>query len=77
NDVMPVEVRLEPQPQGPHEAGTLRLDISKARQRLDWIPKMELYTALELTAQWYAGYLNNEDLRGLSENQIAFYQSLT
>ena len=46
------------------------------RQRLDWIPKMELYTALELTAQWYAGYLNNEDLRTLSENQIAFYQSL-
>ncbi|NUU03872.1 CDP-glucose 4,6-dehydratase [Herbaspirillum robiniae] len=77
NDVAPVEVRLEPQPNAPHEAAFLRLDISKARQRLDWIPKMELYTALELTAQWYAGYLNNEDLRTLSENQIAFYQSLT
>jgi CDP-glucose 4,6-dehydratase len=77
NDVAPVEVRLEPQPHAPHEAAFLRLDISKARQRLDWIPKMELYTALELTAQWYAGYLNNEDLRSLSENQIAFYQSLT
>ncbi|KAF1043703.1 MAG: CDP-glucose 4,6-dehydratase [Herbaspirillum frisingense] len=77
NDVAPVEVRLEPQANAPHEAAFLRLDISKARQRLDWIPKMELYTALELTAQWYAGYLNNEDLRALSENQIAFYQSLT
>ncbi|WP_343583234.1 CDP-glucose 4,6-dehydratase [Herbaspirillum sp.] len=77
NDVKPVEVRLEPQPNAPHEAAFLRLDISKARQRLDWIPKMELYTALELTAQWYGGYLNNEDLRTLSENQIAFYQSLT
>lgn len=77
NDVEPVEVRLEPDPNAPHEAAFLRLDISKARQRLDWIPKMELYTALELTAQWYAGYLNNEDLRTLSENQIAFYQSLT
>ncbi|WDZ95736.1 CDP-glucose 4,6-dehydratase [Herbaspirillum sp. WKF16] len=77
NDVEPVEVRLEPQANAPHEAAFLRLDISKVRQRLDWIPKMELYTALELTAQWYAGYLNNEDLRTLSENQIAFYQSLT
>lgn len=77
NDVAPVEVRLEAQADAPHEAALLRLDISKARQRLDWIPKMELYTALELTAQWYGGYLNNEDLRALSENQIAFYQSLT
>ncbi|HZG19152.1 MAG TPA: CDP-glucose 4,6-dehydratase [Herbaspirillum sp.] len=76
NDVEPIEVHLEPEPENQHHA-VLRLDISKARQRLDWIPRMELYTALELTAQWYAGYLNNEDLRALSENQIAFYQSLT
>ncbi|WP_198937178.1 CDP-glucose 4,6-dehydratase [Herbaspirillum camelliae] len=76
NDVEPVEVRLEQAGATLSEA-VLRLDTSKARQRLDWIPRMELYTALELTAQWYAGYLNNEDLRALSENQIAFYQSLT
>ncbi|MBV8622744.1 MAG: CDP-glucose 4,6-dehydratase [Herbaspirillum sp.] len=77
NDVTPLEVQLQPQANAPHEAALLRLDISKARQRLDWIPKMELYTALELTAQWYAGYFNNEDLRTLSENQIAFYQNLS
>ncbi|MFJ3058921.1 CDP-glucose 4,6-dehydratase [Herbaspirillum sp. NPDC087042] len=77
NDVTPLEVQLQPQANAPHEAALLRLDISKVRQRLDWIPKMELYTALELTAQWYAGYFNNEDLRTLSENQIAFYQNLS
>ncbi len=77
NDVSPVEVRLEQQPSAPHEAAFLRLDTSKARQRLDWIPKLELYTALEMTAQWYAGYINNEDLRDLSESQIDFYQNLT
>ena len=77
NEVPAVEVRLEPQANAPHEAAYLRLDISKARQRLGWIPKMELHTALELTAQWYSGYLNNEDLRALSEGQIEFYQSLT
>jgi len=75
--VTPVEVRLESQANAPHEAAFLRLDISKARQRLDWIPKMELYTALELTAQWYSGYINNEDMRDLSESQIEFYQNLT
>jgi CDP-glucose 4,6-dehydratase len=77
NDVAPVEVRLEPEPSTPNETAFLRLDTSKARQRLDWIPKLELYTALEMTAQWYAGYINNEDLRDLSESQIDFYQNLT
>ena len=77
NEVKPVEVRIESQANALHEAALLRLDISKARQRLDWIPKLELYTALELTAQWYGGYINNEDLRSLSETQIEFYQNLT
>ena len=77
NDVPPIEVRIEEQTQALHEAAFLRLDISKARQRLDWVPKLELYTALELTAQWYSGYFNNEDLRSLSESQIELYQNLT
>jgi CDP-glucose 4,6-dehydratase len=77
NDIATVEVRLEPQPSAKDETAFLRLDISKARQRLNWIPKLELYTALELTAQWYAGYINNEDLRDLSESQIDFYHNLS
>eukprot|EP01037_Dinobryon_pediforme_P019215 gene19215-19595_t len=77
HDVEPIEVRLQSGVNSaPDEAAFLRLDISKARQRLNWIPKLELYTALELTAQWYAGYINNEDLRSLSESQIEFYQNL-
>lgn len=77
NHVPAVEVRLGAQTDVPQETAFLRLDISKARQGLDWIPKLELYTALELTAQWYAGYINNEDLRSLSESQLDFYQNLT
>ncbi|AYR26466.1 CDP-glucose 4,6-dehydratase [Herbaspirillum rubrisubalbicans] len=77
HQVAPARVVLEPQANAPHEAHLLRLDISKARQRLGWEPRMELSAALELTAQWYAGHLNNEDLRALSEEQIHFYQSLT
>jgi CDP-glucose 4,6-dehydratase len=72
-----VEIRLENKPTALHEAGQLRLDISKARQRLDWMPKMELYTALELTADWYATYLRQGDLRARSEAQIEFFQKLT
>lgn len=78
NDVEPIEVSLQSGvTTPPDETAFVRLDISKARQRLNWIPRMELYTALELTATWYAGYINNEDLRSLSESQIEFYQSLS
>jgi CDP-glucose 4,6-dehydratase len=75
-EVGTVEIDLENNPAAPHEAELLRLDISKARQRLGWIPKMELYTALELTADWYATYVRNGDLRGRSEAQIEFFQKM-
>lgn len=76
-DVGTVEINLEKATPALHEAAMLRLDISKARQRLDWIPKMELYTALELTADWYATYLRQGDLRARSEAQIEFFQKMT
>ena len=76
-DVGTVEINLEKATPATHEAAMLRLDISKARQRLDWIPKMELYTALELTADWYATYMRNGDLRARSEAQIEFFQKMT
>ena len=71
-----VDVTLQTPARQLHEAAHLRLDISKARQRLDWIPQLELHTALEMTAQWYGSYLNNDNLRALCEEQIDFYQSL-
>jgi len=36
-----------------HEAGLLRLDISKAMMKLGWRPKWDLDTALERTVKWY------------------------
>ena len=75
-DVKPVEINLEKNPPALHEAELLRLDISKARQRLDWMPKMELYTALELTADWYSTYLHNGDLRARTDAHIELFQQM-
>ena len=36
-----------------HEAGLLRLDISKAMLKLGWRPKWDLDKALERTVKWY------------------------
>ena len=40
----------------PHEAGYLKLDSSKVRNRLGWKPRWDLTTALMKIAQWYQAY---------------------
>jgi CDP-glucose 4,6-dehydratase len=60
----------------PHEATYLKLDCSKARNLLGWSPKSRLSTALEWTVEWYRAYQRNQDVRHLTEVQIARYESL-
>jgi CDP-glucose 4,6-dehydratase len=37
---------------GPHEATCLKLDVTKARQRLGWRSEIDVATAIDLTAAW-------------------------
>ncbi len=60
----------------PHEAGFLKLDISRARQRLGWSPKLDLERALDWTIEWYRECLNGADARALCLEQIARYETL-
>jgi CDP-glucose 4,6-dehydratase len=39
-----------------HEAGLLRLDITKARQLLGWIPTWDVNRAIKYTVEWYKNY---------------------
>jgi CDP-glucose 4,6-dehydratase len=39
-----------------HESNVLRLDCSKAREKLGWLPTWNINTAIERTAAWYAAY---------------------
>ncbi len=47
----------------PHEAGYLKLDISKARQELNWGPRWNLREALTNIVEWHQSYLINRDAR--------------
>jgi CDP-glucose 4,6-dehydratase len=57
----------------PHEATFLRLDISKARNRLNWHPRWELSTALEKIIEWHIAHQQESDMRELSLEQIKSY----
>ena len=62
--------------QHPHEATYLKLDCSKARSLLGWSPMLCLPTALDWVVEWYRGYQHNEDMRDLTEAQIARFENL-
>ncbi len=59
----------------PHEARSLKLDISKARQFLKWSPKWGLDQAISNISQWHSQYQQSADMRKVSLNQIHNYQN--
>lgn len=56
----------------PHEAGLLKLDISKAMSSLGWNPKLSVKQALEFTLNWYKQYYHygKADIVSYTKNQI-------
>ena len=52
----------------PHEAGFLKLDISKARSLLGWRPIYDVHEAVERTINWYKNFYNG--IGELYENTV-------
>ncbi len=59
----------------PHEAGLLKLDISKALSQLSWRPVFNAQTAIERTINWYKNYYNKVSATELMKLDIEYYQS--
>jgi CDP-glucose 4,6-dehydratase len=67
--------KVEVNSNNPHEAGLLKLDISKALNDLNWKPILNAQTAVELTINWYKKYYNKITATELMESDIKYYQS--
>ena len=57
----------------PHEAHSLRLNISKAQEQLGWSPKWSLHAAIDHIVSWQQAYQNNQDMKAISLSQIHSY----
>lgn len=57
----------------PHEAGLLKLDSSKAKTKLGWVPLWSLETALIKVIDWYSMRKQGEDMAEVSISQIRDY----
>ncbi|MCX7068105.1 MAG: CDP-glucose 4,6-dehydratase [Methylococcales bacterium] len=67
-----VNWQCEPAPQA-HEAHYLKLDSSKAGQRLQWQPCWRLATALQKTLAWHEAWREGQDMQVLTLAQIHGY----
>jgi len=56
-----------------HEAQSLNLDSSKARNKLKWQSALELDTSLEMTVSWYKAFLEKQDMIKFTLSQIEDY----
>lgn len=56
-----------------HEANLLMLDITKAKIRLGWTPRMNLNQCVELVVDWYKNYLHSSNVHSLCLEEINKY----
>jgi|ERR1017187_7356116 CDP-glucose 4,6-dehydratase len=62
---------IENQTNAPHEAGTLKLNIKKAKKELHWKPKWNSDKAIERTINWYKNSAEKKaDIYSLCVNDI-------
>lgn len=71
------KIDLQEDHNAPHEAGLLKLDISKAVNLLGWKPQMNTSEAIKRTVSWYKSfYEGTATAVELLEADILYYQSL-
>jgi CDP-glucose 4,6-dehydratase len=58
----------------PHEAHYLKLDCSKARAKLGWIPQWNLSETLGYIIDWHKALEAGKDIRAMSLSQISQYE---
>jgi CDP-glucose 4,6-dehydratase len=60
----------------PHEAGLLKLDVSKANNKLGWYPQLNALQAIEYTIDWYKAFVSNDlQMSTFTEKQITDFLS--
>lgn len=67
-------VELDGHLANPHEAGLLRLDNTRAQLDLKWRPRWSLQEALLSTVRWHQAWLDGQDMRARSREDIEIFQ---
>lgn len=57
-------------PTGPHEARFLKLDSSKLKESLGWVPVWSIQQAIQATVEWFRAYAADLDVAQATDAQI-------
>ena len=57
-----------------HEANYLKLDITKAKNSLNWHPVLNIEETIDFIVEWYKGAENKNYIEEISISQINEYQ---
>ncbi len=60
----------------PHEAHFLKLDCSKAKSKLKWVPRWNSEQAIEKVLEWVQGYRTGRNIWKVCQNQIEQYEKM-
>lgn len=58
---------------GPHESNYLKLNNTKLKETFNWNPKWNIQKTVEKTVEWTKTYLNNQNIKECTINQINEY----
>jgi CDP-glucose 4,6-dehydratase len=70
------DVEYAGEAEGPHEAGLLALETTKARAQLGVAPRWSLEEAVQRTMTWYRAVADGSDARDLCIDEIEEYEKL-
>ena len=66
-------VEIAPSANDKYEARLVKLDASKARERLGWVPLWSLERGVDAIVEWYDAYRAGRDLRAVTLDQIEVF----
>jgi CDP-glucose 4,6-dehydratase len=67
--------KIEPNPNAPHEAHYLKLDITKAQEQLGWRPVWSIDQTIEKTVEWFKAFAQYPaQAFEITKTQIAAYE---
>ena len=69
------ESKNHPNTDAPHEADTLRLNITKSKTLLGWQPLWDIEKAVSATVKWYKQYQKTKNMYRFCEQQIESYMN--
>lgn len=60
----------------PHEAGILKLDSTKLKERLGWTPKWNIEMTIDKVVEWEKAHSNGKSVNRIMDKQISEYMMI-